>query len=214
MFKTAYLTAILLTIFMQASSSQTKKILIIIGSAADSARAEKKGIDAVSSATMQIKGYEGESTIEIADSIKAYFEKNECSATVVRSDEPAAGITEADLIVIGSSIVAGSPNKTVTAFIDSNRTILSKKKVAVFAACAFTTSSRKRKKARSQKYADKVANGLSTISTYVFAGYIPDAGGFLNFVAYRLMFGVHHGDFRDWELIERWSKYLLEQINE
>lgn len=150
------------------------------------------------------------STKEIADSMRIYFENFGHTVDVMPANSEKFDILKYDLVIIGSAIQANSPLPKAIKFIDSNRTELNMRDVAVFAVCATITSSKKKKYQNALTYSNKVAHGLKPISTNVFGGNFPSDGKRFDDLMAKLFLGIVPGDFRDWTKIKKWAIAVVE----
>jgi len=143
------------------------------------------------------------STAEIADFMKTALRRAGVTAYTIPASGLVVDLSPYDLVVIGSAIHGARPHRKVGEFIAANRAELSRKKVAVFAACITITSVKEDKRKTAHKYPELVAHGLSSISTAVFAGKASPSGWFGNLMG-KLMLGITPGDYRDRKKIEDW----------
>ena len=170
-------------------------------------------ISTVNGADMQnaliVYGSFSGSTGEIADSIGRCLKTRSCDAEIIPAQGKAMDLSGYDLIIIGSAIRGDNIHESVKAFIDSNRSALNQKKIAVFAACITITSSKERKREHARTYPDKVACGLRPIRTAVFAGNAPSSGWLVDKIG-KMILGITPGDYRDWNRIKEWAGSLTE----
>ena len=152
-------------------------------------------------------GSEKGSTLEIGNRMKTVLEKKDCVVDCIPVRPEKTDIIDYDLIVIGSGIYGGVPHKNIRPFIDSNRTELSNKRIAIFAVCGKQGAKSRRRREQSFCYIDSVAYGLTPSMKAVFAGRIPSYG--IANPILRLAIGAWPGDHRDWKRIESWTDSLL-----
>lgn len=151
-------------------------------------------------------GSEKGSTLEIGNKMKSFLEKKQFKVDCISAPPQTFPLHEYDLIVIGSGIYGGVPHKNVKSFIDSNRTELNNKNIAVFAVCGMQASKSQKHKEQALHFIDSVSYGLKPIIKTVFAGKIPSYS-IANFIL-RLAIGAWPGDHRDWKIIENWTDSL------
>lgn len=153
-----------------------------------------------------VVGSEKGSTLEIGNKMKSILEKKQFKVDCISAPPQTFPLHEYDLIVIGSGIYGGVPHKNVKSFIDSNRTELNNKNIAVFAVCGMQASKSQKHKEQALHFIDSVSYGLKPIIKTVFAGKIPSYS-IANFIL-RLAIGAWPGDHRDWKIIENWTDSL------
>lgn len=151
-------------------------------------------------------GSQNGSTLEIGNKMKSILEKKQFKVDCISAPPRAFPLHEYDLIVIGSGIYGGVPHKNIKSFIDSNRTELNNKNIAVFAVCGMQASKSQKHKEQAKHFIDSVSYGLKPIIKTVFAGKIPSYS-IANFIL-RLAIGAWPGDHRDWKIIENWTDSL------
>jgi menaquinone-dependent protoporphyrinogen IX oxidase len=156
-------------------------------------------------------GSEKGSTLEIGNKMKTILEKKECKVDCISAPPHIIALHDYDFIVIGSGIYGGVPHKNIKAFIDSNRTELTQKNIAVFAVCGMQASKSQKHRDQALHFTDSVSYGLKPSIKTVFAGKIPSYS-IANFIL-RLAIGAWPGDHRDWKIIENWTDSLSVIIN-
>lgn len=196
-----------------AEGAGMKKIAIIIGTDLDENSLSSQKIDALSGATKkQGKVIRTTTTTQIAVRMKEILSTRHREVDLLPASEDSINFSNYDLVIIGTGIYGRQPHSDVIKFVNTNKNLLAKKPVAVFAVSGTlgTKNLAKREKAR-EEYSKKISEGLHPIKTALFAGVFPDSGLFWNWIGGLALGGVKPGDHRDWEEIRKWTISLLEQ---
>lgn len=157
-------------------------------------------------------GSEKGSTLEIGNKMKNILENRKCIVDCISAQPQKINLKDYDFVIIGSGIYGGVPQKNIKPFIDSNRTELMNKNVAIFAVCGKQAAKSQKQRDQALPYIDSVAYRLNPLIKTVFAGKVPSYG-IVNFIL-RLAIGTWPGDHRDWEKIKSWTDSLSTIVNE
>ena len=164
------------------------------------------------------------STTGIAEKIKNVLESHEIEVDLVNlGNEKVRGLTEFDLIVMGSGIQVGNWTKDSLKFLEKNAAEIRQKKHALF-----VTSGLARDKSKQEEYTEQYLNqvaekyGLDPVRVGLFVGSF-DMNKY-NFPVKLLMKVMTKDleeegydlkkpvDLREWDLIEEWALGLVEMI--
>jgi menaquinone-dependent protoporphyrinogen oxidase len=134
-------------------------------------------------------------------------------------------VTEYDLVIVGSGILAGKWTKNTLGFLKDNEVALAEKNVAFFVSCGDAFDPEKREKAH-ENYLVKVANQIPSIKPLkmgLFGGvYNPEkyVFGLKHMMKYKSRYLKTVGadlnqkyDMRDWDQIQNWTQELLDIVN-
>ena len=162
------------------------------------------------------------STTEIAERMGAVLGEAGCTVDVVNvHEEPGKGVSDYELVIVGSGIKVGQWTKEALAFLERNEEQLSDRDVAFFASCSFVLDPSKREEAW-EKYLVQVAERYPLIeakSLGLFGGVLDKSkygfGVRLLLKAMAKELDIQNVDldkpydFRDWEQIGGWTVGLL-----
>jgi menaquinone-dependent protoporphyrinogen oxidase len=168
-------------------------------------------------------------THEIADEIakEIRFITPSASVDVVPTKE-VENIGDYDAVILGSSIHASQPIRTLNQFIKKNRSLLENMPVAVFVVCANMWEDTPKARTETSQWIQKVLDKypeIQPVSLGLFAGaVITDGEDFnnLNIVFRKTIESMRKNlikqygktDFRDWDAIRTWADEVAESFNQ
>lgn len=195
-----------------AEGANMNRIAIIIGTDLDCNHLDSQKFNALTGATKKEgKVIRTTTTTQIAVRMKEILSNSRIHVDLLSATEDQIDFSIYDLVIIGTGIYGRQPHPDVIKFVKSNKGILGRKKVAVFAVCGTlgTENLAKREKVR-EEYSKRISEGLNPIKTTLFAGVFPDSGVFWNWIGGLALGGVKPGDHRNWEEIQKWTLSLIE----
>jgi menaquinone-dependent protoporphyrinogen oxidase len=163
------------------------------------------------------------STARVAQEIASVLAARGLEVKVLDLRQDTEGVEGYDLVVAGSSIVMGSWSKEALRFLQSNRTVLVGRKIALFACCGDVMLNPGAVTEQRKRYLEDVADRFGIPKDSPLGLF----GGELDFNKYGFLLktflngqrrilearGIDPGrpyDFRDWEVIRRWAGSLPE----
>ena len=162
------------------------------------------------------------STAEVAERIGKVLRENGLTVRIVdiKEEDPPSDLSDFDLVIVGSGILAGRWTKEPIEFLKKNKEILAEKDVALFVVCAYAANPETRHDAF-ENYLVAVGKDLDPI-TPISLGFF---GGVIDFSKYNFAIRAlmkrmvksnaedrevsEYMDLRDWEEIESWAKSLV-----
>lgn len=205
--------AIMLFLFnVLLEGTDMKRILIVIGSDLDENSLVSQKTDALTGATKkECKILRTTTTTQIAVRMKEILKNRNILVDLMPATKFSIDFSIYDLVIIGTGIYGRQPHPDIIKFVNFNKDILGKNKVAVFAVSGTMGTENKviREKVR-EEYSKKISEGLKPIKTAIFAGVFPDSGVFLNWIGGLALGGVKPGDHRNWDEIQKWTLSLIE----
>jgi len=162
--------------------------------------------------TLIVCGSYSGSTAQVSEIIAKHLKAQGDSVQLTPADSAPKDLSQFEAIIIGSAIHGGKPHELIQKFMTSNKTLLEKKEVAIFAVCATITSSKESKRIKAGQYPKTIADGLTTYESAVFGGNIPSSGRFTNWLG-KVIMGVTPGNYIDKVKIEAWAQGLFKTWN-
>jgi len=208
--KISGLLLLLLIHLVNAKDLIMPDILIVIAGLTESSETNNKKNDAVSRASQSINNkLKAHTTSEIAVQMGVFLKEKSYNADIISADGSKRDLTKYELIIIGSGIYGMAPHGSIKQFILANEKILKEKKVALFAVCGSLCTDSEPNKQKALKLVDKMAFSLTPVSKTVLRGKVKDNGSFLNWIGTKIFKTYPPGDYREWDVIEKWTISLI-----
>ncbi len=153
------------------------------------------------------------STAEVADFVGKTLSEAGWSVDVERA-EAVSGLDGYHAAVIGSAIRRGSVLPEIRRFVKARRAELQRIPVAYFVVCMTLSRNTPETRAQADRFLDPLRSEVTPAEVGLFAGKMDysklDTGSKLM----AKLVGVPAGDFRDWQVIEAWSRRVGSQLAE
>ncbi|KKQ49017.1 MAG: Flavodoxin/nitric oxide synthase [candidate division TM6 bacterium GW2011_GWF2_38_10] len=149
------------------------------------------------------------STADTAQKMGTYLKTKGLETTLSKASDWNKSLDPFDLIIIGSPIIMGSPEKSIVDFAKKHQSILAQKETAVFAICLAINEPAKKEEALS--YPKKIIESLPASHQAVFAGVMNfNTINWFKKIMLKCM-GVKEGDYRNWNEIHAWLDSIIPQ---
>ena len=118
-----------------------------------------------------------------------------------------------DAIILGTAVRFGMLMREMVRFVRKKKTALSKYPVAAFEVCLSMKKETPEHHKTADTYLDPIRREVALLSEGHFAGKMEYAKlGFIARFIIKKMVQTPEGDFREWDMIEAWTRKLIEQL--